>query len=73
MIESLKHIIDKYPVLQKPAYMLFTAAMGFKNLVYSNAFRRFGYLPRRLSDRGQDRWVIEAVFKGRRAGRLRWL
>lgn len=42
--------------------------MATKNFVLDIAIRGFGYVPRSLSDRGQDRWIIREVFPGKRGG-----
>lgn len=68
LFKKLKGLVDRYPTLQKPAYRAFSGAMAAKNWVYSGAYRVFSYVPKRMSDRGQDRWVIEEVFPGKRNG-----
>ena len=67
-MESLKKFLDRYPLLARIAYVVFSAIMGLKNVIYWRAYRWFGHVPRRMSDRGQDRWVIDEVFAGRTGG-----
>ena len=42
--------------------------MGAKNFLLDIGVRKLGYLPRRLSDRGQDRWIMREVFPGKTGG-----
>jgi FkbM family methyltransferase len=42
--------------------------MKAKNFCLEIAVRKFAYLPRTLSDRGQDQWVINEVFSGKTEG-----
>jgi FkbM family methyltransferase len=68
VLDALKGFVDRYPVVQRPAYLAYVLGMTAKNTALSTAFRTTGYMPRSLSDRGQDRWVIEEIFGGRRGG-----
>ncbi len=68
MIDTLKKFVERYPALQKLAYLAFSLIMAVKNVIYSTAYRVFGIVPKRMSDRGQDRWVIDEVFGGRKGG-----
>lgn len=65
---AIRRTVERTPILQKPAYAVWVALMKLKNVVLDFALRRLGYVARSLSDRGQDRWVIEEVFPGRRGG-----
>jgi FkbM family methyltransferase len=65
---NVHKFIERYPVLQRPAYLAFAGAMSLKNIALGVGIRKFGYVPKRLSDRGQDRWVIDEVFHGKRNG-----
>ncbi len=60
--------LDRHSWLARVAYLLFSAVMWLKNLLYWSGYRWFGIVPRRMSDRGQDRWVIDEVFKGKTGG-----
>jgi len=42
--------------------------MRSKNVLLDVAVRKLGYLPSSLSDRGQDRWIIEEVFPNKTGG-----
>lgn len=42
--------------------------MAAKHGAYRTAYLKFGHVPRSLSDRGQDKWVIDEVFNGKREG-----
>lgn len=61
-------LIERYPSLQKPVYVAYIGIDVTKNIILRFLVRRFGYLPKRVSDRGQDMWVINEVFQGKRAG-----
>ena len=65
---AMRRTIDRWPVLRTPAYAAWVTAMKAKNLCLDIAVRKFGYLPKSLSDRGQDRWVINEVFPGKTGG-----
>lgn len=58
--------IQDSPVLSRIAHLGLKTALRAKNLVLAPAARA-GYCPPSLSDRGQDRWVIE-TFAGKRGG-----
>lgn len=60
--------MERSPALRRLAYAVWVCVMKLKNVVLDFAVRRLGYLPRSLSDRGQDRWVIKDVFNGKRGG-----
>lgn len=64
----LRDAVERWPVLRKPAYAAWVVGMKSKNVCLDLAVRRLGYLPRSLSDRGQDRWVINEVFPGKSNG-----
>jgi len=68
MLDSGYRLLERWPILRRPAHAVWSAAMKSKNLSLDIAVRRFGYLPRRLSDRGQDSWVINEVFGGKTGG-----
>lgn len=68
MKEALKGLVEKAPALQGPAYWAYIALMVPKYAALDFAYRKFGHIPRSLSDRGQDRFVIDDVFKGKRGG-----
>ena len=63
--DTLKGLVERFPALQWPAYLLYNGSSTFKNVAARFAVNRFGYLPSKLSDRGQDAWVIDEVFQGR--------
>jgi hypothetical protein len=67
MLDSAYRLLERWPLLRRPAHAAWSAAMKSKNLSLDLAVRRFGYLPQRLSDRGQDAWVINEVF-GKKTG-----
>jgi FkbM family methyltransferase len=60
--------VERSPALRKPAYAIWVAAMKSKNVFLDFAVRKLGYVPRSMSDRGQDRWVIDEVFGGKTGG-----
>ena len=60
--------MDALPFLVKPAHVAWAGVLKAKYALVSQAVRRFGYLPKSLSDRGQDRWVFEEVFPGKTDG-----
>lgn len=68
MIDTFKSILDNVPVLQKPTYRAYMAFLTMKYALYRFRYLKLGQVPRRMSDRGQDRWVIDEVFKGKRGG-----
>jgi len=68
VIDTLKSVVERVPMLQKPAYAAFTAALKIKYASLGAVYRTTGLLPHRLSDRGQDRWVIDEVFRGKENG-----
>lgn len=68
MKDAIAGQVEKFPFLQKPAYWAYIAMVVAKNRSMRFAMDTFGYEPRSVSDRGQDRWVIDEVFKGKRDG-----
>lgn len=68
MAALARKILDRAPILQGPAYLAWVASMGTKNAMLRFAFKRFGHVSNSNSDRGQDRWVIDDVFKGKTDG-----
>jgi len=64
----LRKGLDRWPVFRKPAYAVWVGAMKSKNVLLDLAVRKLGYLPRSLSDRGQDRWIIDEVFPQKTSG-----
>ena len=68
MKEFLKSIVERFPLLQGPAFWVYLAVMVPKYKMLDFAFRTWGRVPHSLSDRGQDRFVIDDVFKGKRDG-----
>lgn len=66
--QSIANLIEKHPSLQKPVYLAYIGIDVTKNIILRFAVRNFGYLPKRVSDRGQDMWVIKEVFNGKRGG-----
>jgi FkbM family methyltransferase len=60
--------VDRVPALRPLAYFVWVAAMKTKNVILDFAVRRLHYLPRSLSDRGQDKWVINDIFHGKQGG-----
>lgn len=64
----LRKIVERTPLLRRPAYALWIGLMAAKNFVLDIAVRKFGYVPHRLSDRGQDRWIMHEVFPGKKGG-----
>ena len=67
-MSAVKSLLDRSPALARVAYVVFSALMGAKNFVYWRAYKWFGIVPSRMSDRGQDAWVIGEVFAGKRGG-----
>lgn len=67
-MRALSTLLERFPILQRPAYVTYTSYRRARNLALGFGLRRFDYVPKRLSDRGQDRWVIDEVFDGKRAG-----
>jgi FkbM family methyltransferase len=63
-----RRLLDRVPALQKPAYHAYVGAMAVKQAVHRNAYLKYNRVPKYLSDRGQDRWVIDEVFHGKRGG-----
>jgi Methyltransferase FkbM domain len=59
LLEFARRIIEKHPVLRRPTRLAFTAGLRTKNAVIHPMVKYLGYLPRSLSDRGQDLWVTE--------------
>ncbi len=68
MKQKLAKLVETYPILQKPAYLAYIGAVTSKNLGLRFAMNTLGYLPKRVSDRGQDIWVIHEVYNGKRGG-----
>ena len=68
MKNRLRKSLDRWPALRTPAYAVWVGAMKSANLLLDLAVRKFGYVPRSLSDRGQDRWIIDEVFPQRTGG-----
>ncbi|TMV07027.1 FkbM family methyltransferase [Ruegeria sediminis] len=68
MKQKLAKLVESYPALQKPAYFAYVGANTAKNVGLRFAMNNLGYLPRQVSDRGQDIWVINEVFNGKRNG-----
>ncbi len=66
--QNIATLIERYPVLQKPVYLAYIGIDVTKNVVLRFFVRNFGYEPKRVSDRGQDMWVIHDVFAGKRGG-----
>ncbi len=54
-----RRLLDRVPALQKPAYHAYVGAMAVKQAVHRNAYLKYNRVPKYLSDRGQDRWVID--------------
>jgi hypothetical protein len=68
MKDILKPLVERAPLLQQPAYWAYIGLMVPKYKALDFAYRKWGYIPHSLSDRGQDRFVIDDVFKGKRGG-----
>lgn len=68
MAAIARKVLEKAPILQGPAYLAWVASMGTKNAMLAFAYKNFGRIPHSNSDRGQDRWVIDQVFKGKKDG-----
>ncbi len=68
MKQNLAKLVESYPVLQKPAYFAYIGVVSAKNVSRRFAMNNLGYLPKRVSDRGQDVWVINEVYNGKRNG-----
>jgi FkbM family methyltransferase len=64
----LRKALDRWPTLRKPAYAVWVGAMKSATVLLDVAVRKFGYVPRSLSDRGQDRWIIDEVFPQKTGG-----
>jgi FkbM family methyltransferase len=64
----LRKGLDRWPAFRKPAYVAWGGAMKSKNVLLDTAVRKLGHLPRSLSDRGQDRWIIDEVFPQKTSG-----
>lgn len=60
--------VERSTTLRRIAYATWVAAMKTKNVLLDFAIRKLNYVPHSLSDRGQDRWVINDVFEGKRGG-----
>lgn len=67
ILDTAKNVVERAPVLQKPAHALYTSALKTKNAVLFPLARNGLYLPKTLSDRGQDAWVVD-IFAGKRDG-----
>lgn len=57
-----RKLLDRLPFLHSFAYFLFVRYLKTKNWIMEKLVFWFGYVPRSLSDRGQDRWVIREIF-----------
>lgn len=68
MKKQLTAIVEKVPAIQYPAYYLYNGSRTIRNIGVRFAINNLGHKPRYMSDRGQDRWVIEEVFPGKRGG-----
>jgi FkbM family methyltransferase len=68
MIKTAMNLINRFPIFQKPAYWLYIFARYMRNVFLGTGVRRFGLVPKRMSDRGQDRWIIDDVFRGKKGG-----
>ncbi|UUV08625.1 FkbM family methyltransferase [Ruegeria sp. YS9] len=68
MKQNLTKLVEAYPLLQKPAYFAYIGVVSARNLSRRFAMNNLGYLPKRVSDRGQDMWVINEVYNGKRKG-----
>ena len=64
LLNFLVHI--SFPL--KYAYHGMALYTKVKSMILNQAKIKFNYCPRYLSDKGQDRWVIEEIFKGKRFG-----
>ena len=64
----LRKSLERWPALRKPAHAVWVAAMKGANVLLDLAVTRLGYVPRSLSDRGQDRWIIDEVFPQKTGG-----
>lgn len=68
MKDLIARQVEKFPILQKPAYWGYIAMVVAKNRSMRFAMDNLGYEPKSVSDRGQDLWVINEVFAGKRNG-----
>ena len=68
MKEALAGVVEKFPALQGPAYFAYNGSRTIRNISVRFAIDVFGYMPTYMSDRQQDRWVIEEVYKGKKGG-----
>ena len=68
MKDVIARQVEKFPILQKPAYWGYIAMVVAKNRSMRFAMDNLGYEPKSVSDRGQDLWVINEVFAGKRNG-----
>ena len=64
----LRRAVERSPLVRKIAYGIWVTAMKTKNFVFDLAVRKLGFVPRSMSDRGQDRWIIREIFPGKRQG-----
>lgn len=65
---AARDFLERVPPLQKTAFAAWVASLKTKNVVLDFAVRKLGYEPHSLSDRGQDKWVIEEIFNGKMGG-----
>lgn len=63
MNQFLWSVIEKNPLLEKIVYVVSSQLIRTKYQILACLQLRFGYIPKYLSSKGQDRWVIEDVFK----------
>src|SRR3990167_724466 len=68
MIRALKNLINRFPGLRLPARLCYAALLDLKNAFLYVLVVHLGYKPQSLSFGGQDRWVIDEVFRGKRDG-----
>jgi FkbM family methyltransferase len=67
--ERALHVVERLPALQKLAFNVFHTYRKARSALLDIAVTTSGsYCPRSMSDRGQDRWVIDEVFHGKRGG-----
>ena len=64
---TVRQIIDHWPRLQRPAHFVYSLLLKLKNFIIRPLVDYGGHLPRSLSDRGQDTWVLE-IFERKRGG-----
>lgn len=62
-----KNFLEKFPFLQGSSHKLYKFILNTKNSVLLPLAKNNLFLPKSLSDRGQDSWVIE-IFEGKRSG-----